>query len=207
MDLDPMESVDKAKGEEKKSRLNAMVAVTIALLATFLGLCKVKDDNICQSMQQDQANSIDAWSTYHAKSTDAKILNGNAVSLEIQSESVTGPIKDKALAAAKEAHDAAAKELKDKDEWQKKAKDATDDYGNLNYRDDQFDLSDTLCALAISLLAITSLTQKTFLYWFSLVPTALGILMGIAGLFSLKIHPDAITNLLSVIGSLSGMGF
>ena len=69
----------------------------------------------------------------------------------------------------------------------------------MNYRDDQFDLSDTLCALAISLLAITSLTQKQFLYWVALVPTALGFLMGIAGLFSLKIHPDAITNLLGVI--------
>jgi len=37
------------------------VAVTVALLATFLGICKVKDDNIVQAMQQAQADRIDHW--------------------------------------------------------------------------------------------------------------------------------------------------
>lgn len=199
MDLDPMESVENAKDEAKKSKLNAMVAVTIALLATFLGVCKVKDDNICQAMQKDQANSIDSWATYHAKSTDAKILNGQAITLELQAETLPASAKARALDEAKKDKEAATKELGDKSDWKKKAEDADKDYDAMNYRDDQFDLSDTLCALAISLLAITSLTQKHFLFWVALVPTALGFLMGIAGLFSLKIHPDAITNLLSAI--------
>ena len=70
-------------------------------------------------------------------------------------------------------------------------------YDALNYRDDQFDLSDTLVALAISLLALTALTHKRWLYWIAIVPTALGVLMGLAGLFRLPIHPDAIAQLLS----------
>lgn len=70
-------------------------------------------------------------------------------------------------------------------------------YDSLNYRDDQFDLSDTLIALAISLLALTSLTKKEWLFWIAMVPTALGALMGLAGLAGWNIHPDAITRLLS----------
>jgi hypothetical protein len=70
-------------------------------------------------------------------------------------------------------------------------------YDSLNYRDDQFDLSDTLIALAISLLALTSLTHKRWLYWIAMVPTALGVLMGMAGLFGWPIHPDAVARLLS----------
>ena len=43
-------------------------------------------------------------------------------------------------------------------------------YDALNYRDDQFDLSDALMAMAISLLALTALTHKPWLYWLALVP-------------------------------------
>ena len=70
-------------------------------------------------------------------------------------------------------------------------------YDTMNYRDDQFDLSDTLLALAISMLALTSLTRKRWLYWVAMVPTAIGVLMGLAGLFGWHIHPDTITRLLS----------
>ena len=70
-------------------------------------------------------------------------------------------------------------------------------YDSLNYRDDQFDLSDTLIALAISLLALTSLTRKEWLFWVAMVPTALGAFMGLAGLMGWNVHPDSITRLLS----------
>ena len=70
-------------------------------------------------------------------------------------------------------------------------------YDALNYRDDQFDLSDALIAIAIAMLAVTALTRLWPLFWASLVPTAFGVLMGIAGLASLPIHPDALMKLLS----------
>ncbi|MBI3368535.1 MAG: DUF4337 family protein, partial [Burkholderiales bacterium] len=70
-------------------------------------------------------------------------------------------------------------------------------YDALNFRDDQFDLSDALIAIAIAMLAVTALTQLWPLYWVSLVPTAFGILMGVAGLGGLPIHPEALIKLLS----------
>jgi len=195
MSIDPLDLAKDEQDEKKdkaKSVLNAMVAVTIALLATFMGVCKVKDDNIVQAMQQAQANSVDYWSTEHAKGIEEKVYSTAALQIEL-----TGNTNPKAVDAIKKFQAGAAKEKKDKDDWQKKAEQASKDYDNLNYRDDQFDLSDTLMAIAISMLAVTALTGKRWLYWIALVPTCLGVLMGVAGLFSLKIHPDAITNLLS----------
>ena len=70
-------------------------------------------------------------------------------------------------------------------------------YDRLNYRDDQFDLSDALLAIAIAMLAVTALTGTWGLYWVALVPTLLGVLMGVAGLAGLQIHPESIVKLLS----------
>src|SRR5689334_9516387 len=73
MDIDPMESAGGAAeqtgaaGDSAGARLSTWVAITVALLATFLGVCKVKDDNIVQAMQQAQADRIDDWSFYQAR--------------------------------------------------------------------------------------------------------------------------------------------
>ena len=70
-------------------------------------------------------------------------------------------------------------------------------YDALNYRDDQFDLSDALTAIAISLLALTSLTQKRWLFGIAMIPTVLGVVMGLAGLWDGIVHPAALTQMLS----------
>ena len=51
--------------------------------------------------------------------------------------------------------------------------------------------------IAIALLAVTALTQLWWLYWLALVPTGFGVLMGLAGLMGLPIHPDTLVRLLS----------
>ncbi len=66
MDIDPMETANtvaenEASERSAASRLSSWVAVTVALLATFFGVCKVKDDNIVQAMQQAQADRNDHW--------------------------------------------------------------------------------------------------------------------------------------------------
>ena len=82
-------------------------------------------------------------------------------------------------------------------ELQTQAEEDQRNYDALNYRDDQFDLSDTLVALAISLLALTALTHKPWLYWLALIPTAGGVVMGLAGLLGWHLHPDMLARLLS----------
>ena len=72
MDLDPMESASAdesttASHDRATARLTTHVAITVALLATFLGVCKVKDDNIVQAMLQAKSDAVDTWGEYQAK--------------------------------------------------------------------------------------------------------------------------------------------
>lgn len=205
MDIDPLELVEEPSGFEddtlptppRPRRLNAAVAVTVALLATFLGICKVKDDNIVQAMQQAQADKIDHWSYYQARNIRQEVAEATVVQLRLQ-QAAQPPAARPPWDAAIARYEAIGKDQAAKKEDLRKQADADQaTYDALNYRDDQFDLSDALLAIAISMLAVASLTQLAWLYLLSLVPAGLGVLMGVAGLVGLHIHPDRITALLS----------
>jgi hypothetical protein len=201
MEIDPMGSADAANEDATEaaahSRLNTWVAITVALLATFMGICKVKDDNIVQAMQQAQAAKIDDWSFYQARNIRQEIGQATVVQLgvtRLAAPAAQRPSIDSAIAR----YQALVKDQASKKDSLRLAAEADQKtYDSLNYRDDQFDLSDTLIALAISLLALTALTKKQWLFWIAMVPTALGVLMGLAGLLGWAIHPDAISRLLS----------
>ncbi len=196
MDLDPKDLIEQA-AEARAARLNATVAITVAVLATFMGICKVKDDNIVQGMQQAQVNKLDYWAYYQARNIRAELAETTATQLELA--------KGAATAAQAEAYDRAiagyrakaADQLKKGEELRVLAEDAQTTYEGLNRRDDQFDLSDALLAIAIALLAVTALTKLWPLYLVAMVPTAFGVVMGVAGLADLPIHPNMLFKLLS----------
>jgi hypothetical protein len=199
MEIDPIESAE-APANPAHARLNTWVAITVALLATFMGICKVKDDNIVQGMQQAQADKIDHWSFYQARNIRQEVAQAELTQLVVTQSGI-----QRGASAQRVALDSAvarykalvADQASKKDSLRVQAQSDQTTYDSLNYRDDQFDLSDTLIALAISLLALTSLTHKRWLYWMAMVPTGLGVLMGLAGLLGLHIHPDALSRLLS----------
>ena len=201
MDIDPMETVDTVAGEPGgrpgQASLGAMVAVTVALLATFLGLCNVKDDNIVQAMQQAQADKLDHWNFYQARNIREEVASATVAQLRLAS--ATAPAAQQAgyRDAIATYQAMAADQNKKKEELRVQADVDQKTYDALNYRDDQFDLSQALLALAISLLAVTALTQKRWLYSMALVPTALGVLMGLAGLLGWHIHPSMIVEWLT----------
>src|SRR5256714_15554967 len=93
MDPDPMQFVeeddhkkpsDKDKSAAARARLNTLVAISVALLATFMGICKVKDDNIVQAMQQAQADKIDNYSWYQARNIREEVARATAAQLTAQ---------------------------------------------------------------------------------------------------------------------------
>jgi len=201
MEIDPLDSVeaddDEAATHAAHSRLNSRVAITVALLATFMGVCKVKDDNIVQAMQQAQADKIDHWDFYQARNIRQDVAQSTVATLSAQRRSAA-PTDRAAIDSSIARFQSLAKdEATKKDSLRVQAIEDQKTYDSLNFRDDQFDLSDTLVALAISLLALTSLTKKEWLFWMAMVPTALGAFMGLAGLAGWNVHPDAITRLLS----------
>src|SRR5712671_3604625 len=84
MDIDPMELASEAPSESgSRERLSTRVAITVALLATFLGVCKVKDDNIVQAMQQAQADKLDHWNFYQARNIRQEVAAAAAAQLKL----------------------------------------------------------------------------------------------------------------------------
>jgi hypothetical protein len=207
MDPDPMQFVEEddekkdaaAVAEAKKSRsqLNAWVAISVALLATFMGICKVKDDNIVQAMLQSQADKIDNYTWYQARNIREEIAN--ATIAELTAQAAAAPPQAKAAYEEKiKAYQALAQDQVEKKKIQQADAEKDDKtYNELNFHDDQFDLSDAMLALAISLLAVTALTQKRWLFVIAMVPTVFGVVMGLAGLVGWNIHPNLLTRLLS----------
>jgi len=83
----------------KKAWLNPAVAITVALLATFMGICKVKDDNIVQAMQQAQADKLDHWQFYQARNIREEIAKSTVAQLQLQA--LTAPAWSKSLISLK----------------------------------------------------------------------------------------------------------
>src|SRR5438445_10340171 len=81
METNPLEMTDSA--ESHASRLNTLVAITVALLATFMGIMKVKDDNIVQAMQQAQADKLDHWNFYKARNIRQEIAQAELTQLSL----------------------------------------------------------------------------------------------------------------------------
>jgi hypothetical protein len=200
MDIDPLE-IAKVKDEaERPARhrwLNPAVGVAVALLATFMGICKVKDDNIVQAMQQAQADKIDHWSFYQARNLREELAKATVVQLRLQAADRAADKQAPYQDAITHYEQLAKEQATKKEELRSQAAKDQETYDALNFHDDQFDLSDALIAIAISLLAITSLTQLRWLYGLSMVPAAFGVMMGLAGLAGWGLHPTALIKLLS----------
>src|SRR5436190_15725134 len=89
MDPDPMQYVEEEdekpapdKSAASRASLNTWVAISVALLATFMGICKVKDDNIVQAMQQAQADKIDNYAWYQARNIREEVANSTVAQLK-----------------------------------------------------------------------------------------------------------------------------
>ena len=78
-----------------------------------------------------------------------------------------------------------------------KARSFEREYDLLNFRDDQFDLSDAALSIALGVLATAALANRSWLLVLAWVFGALGILMAAAGFLQLNLHPDWLVRILS----------
>jgi hypothetical protein len=178
--------------------LNRRVSIVVAIAATFLSICNVKDSNIVQAMQAAQAEVINEWSYFQAKSTKQQIAEAAVQELEafrsVVTEAEAGQKLD-AMVAGRKA-DVARYEVEKKD-IQTKAHDAEKTYAELNLHDDQFDISEASLSLSIALMGITALTRQKWLLVLGAAFAAFGVFMGGCGFFGLSVHPDFLARLLS----------
>lgn len=201
MDIDPMSTVEPTEradaNDRASARLNMLVAITVAMLATFMGICKIKDDNIVQAMQQAQANKLDHWAFYQARNIREEIAKATVVQLKLAMMDRGAQEKAAYAETIQRYETLALEQARKKEELKQQADQDQKDYDAANFRDDQFDLSDALIAIAISLLAVTALTHQRWLYFIALVPTGAGVVMGLAGLLGWSFHPTGLIRLLS----------
>jgi hypothetical protein len=182
------------------SNLNGMIALSVAMIATFIALCNVKAGNITQAMQQAQANSVDAWAYFQAKGTKLNIAESARDALvtqrEISGSSMSAEARaliDKKIAE----YDAKIRVYeREKAEIKQSAEGFQNEYERLNVRDDQFDMAEALTSVAIALLGITALTRKRRLLYVGWTFAGFGIILGIAGFARLNLHPDFLARLL-----------
>ena len=99
--------------------------------------------------------------------------------------------------AAKEYEAAIEKYRKRAEEASAEAKKNEEAYDSLGYRDDQFDMSDMFLSIAMSLLAVSALTGKRWLFYFSMVLSTFGVIMGVAAFVQLHIHPNFLVKFLT----------
>jgi len=182
---------------ESKNRLNNWVAVSVALVSVFMSVTKVKDDNIVQAMLQTKSDAVDKWNEYQSKK-----LKHHMAELglnQLQALEVLAPGKSAAeFAAQRKQYQATISRYQSEEaELMKKAKAHEKEYNDLNYRDDQFDLSDAALSISLGMLAVASLVNKRKLLYLSWVFAGFGVVMGLAGLIGLHLHPDILTKLLS----------
>ncbi len=182
---------------EAKNRLNNWVAITVAIISVFMAVTKVKDDNIVQAMLQAKSDAVDTWNEYQSKKVKQHMAELGLS--QVQALQVLAPEKGVPLLTAqqKQYQDTIARYQTEEGTLSKKAKGFEKQYDDLNYRDDQFDLSDATLSISLAMLAITALTGKRRLIVLAWTFAGFGIIMGLAGLLGLPLHPSALTGLLS----------
>lgn len=186
---DISEIIEKPLEELPHNRINSLVALFVAISATFMALCNVKDGNIVQAMDQAQAHALNAWSYFEAKSTKQNITENTLETILISGSQG----KDSLVHAYQEKIQRYEKE---KNDIKVQAEGFEQEYDHLNLFDDQFDMTEALLTIAIAMFGITSLTQKKWLLWFSSVVALLGIILGLTAFFGISLHSDLVSRIL-----------
>ena len=180
--------------EAKDKSFNRRVAITVVALSIFMGLCGVKDGNIVQAMQQAQSSGVDTWGEYQATKTKLHIdetalaqarflLDGGKSVAAVQAEILrlnTEIAKYKTEVPALKAQ----------------AQGFQAQYDALNVHDDQFDASDALISIAVSIAAVAALVEVPVALWASWGFGALGVIMGLSGFLGWSLHSAFLSKLL-----------
>ena len=178
-------------------RVNRLVAVSVALLSVFMGLAKVKDDNIGQAMQDAKARMVDSWNEYQAKKIKQHLEEGEAFQLDVLGGTLAADARAKVdtrrtqlLANVKRYSEELAKLRAQAEGYDKQ-------YESLNFVDDQFDLSDAACSVSLGMLAVAALVGSMRLLGFAWIFVALGMTEGLSAFLGWGLHPDWLVKLLS----------
>jgi hypothetical protein len=190
---DGSEPLSKAPAQRTLSR---HVAVTIILLSVFMAITKVKDDNIVQAMQQAKADVVDSWAEYQAAKFKQHMAD-EAVGRDVVLATVPGI--DLAVVKADKIREQTASDKYQvrAGELMAKARAAEAKVEQLGRQDDQFDMSDTLLAIALAIGASAILVESYLVLAASWTLGAAGVVMGFVGFIGGSLRIEWLINLLN----------
>jgi hypothetical protein len=178
-----------------ESELNAMVAITVVVISVFLGIIKLKDENIIQAMQHSQVQAVDLWNQYQAERIKLHGDENDAAALTLRA-GLGGADPAAVSAEAKRLDTRIAHYQTESTDLSKQAKGEEAQYQSLEYRHGQFDMADALCSIALALAAVAALASRRALLFVAWGAGGFGLVMGIAGLAGWNFHPEWLANLL-----------
>jgi len=183
--------------EAKDKRLNRMVALTVVTLSVFMGVAQVKDGNIVQAMQQAQSDAVDRWDEYQATKTKMHIDETALAQTRFVAAQAGGKVAD--VAAREEARLSAevSKYQAEIPKLRSQAEGSERQYDALNVHDDQFDASDALIGIAVSIAAVSALAESFPALAVAWAFGILGVVMGLAGFLGWSLHSATLARLLS----------
>ena len=197
---EPLDKIqDDVQDHAGESRFNGRIALFVAVVATFMALCNVKDGNVVQAMQQSQAKAVDQWAFYQARSSKQHLAENTAETLQAlldlsPAAEAGARARLQARIAAQQA--SARKEEEGKAQVKAEAEQAAKAYDAMNVHDDQFDLAEACLSVAVALAGVTALTRKRWLFGLAGGFAAVGFLYGLAGFFRWSLHSDLMARLL-----------
>lgn len=179
--------------EAEKKYLNSLVALTVVLLSVFMGLGKLKDDNIVQARQLLKTDAVDSWSEYQSKKIKQHLAESSqrqARLLELANPAAAAALRPEQAAIqrdiARYAAEAQALQLKAKEQG----------FEELNARHELFDVSDAGLSIAVACAAVAALAANFIPLLCAWAFGAVGVFFWLAGFAGWNIHPGWIVSLL-----------
>ncbi len=185
-----------------ESRLNSIVALLVALAATFSALTSLKDRNIMLDMTLASAKAVDTWNFYQAKSTKQNLAESTLD--EIAALKAVTSLTGGAAAIVSQLdkriegyHAQIDRYEHEKADVKQEAEGHEHRYETLNRRHEQFDLSEAALSVAIAVLGVTALTKKRALLSVAAVFLGIGVVFGMAGFLNLNLRANVLMSWLS----------
>lgn len=183
-------------GSGMNDRVNRLVAVSVAIISVFMGLAKVKDDNINQAMQDSKARMVDTWNEYQSKKIKQHLDEQTAFLLDLQLDALGAAARGKASARRDELNAEVKRYTEESAQLKAQAIGYDKQYETLNFTDDQFDLSDAALSVGLGMLAVTALLGSLPLLGFAWVFIVVGIVEGLSAFLGWGLHPEWLIKLL-----------
>jgi hypothetical protein len=174
------------------ARLNAYVAVTVAIISVITALGNIKNSNIAQQMAFTKGNSVDVWNEYQATKiklhTDEDALGTLTLSNGSDADRAA---EVKRLQAKIAKYNAEAKGLMEK------ARGEDEHYERLDLHHEQLDMAEAFNSIGISLAAVAALTDLFWLLCVSWTFGLCGFIMTTLAFAGSPFHPEFLMRWLS----------